>query len=232
MSSPFNPKSKIPIRWGPLNLKSLSLVIACLVWSVGSAAQEAHSPARLTFSKVLAGSTPEFEEVTVDSSGSGTYDGRKLSDPPSPRSIQLSPATIQKVFGLAQALNDFKSTDLESHKKVANLGRKTFTYEQGGVKNQAEFNYSLRREAQELAEVFERIAAVEEHVKALEYDCKYDPLSLPRELLLIQIEMDNKALVDTELMAPVLEQIARNSHFLHLAQARAQDILQRIHPEN
>lgn len=228
MNSSFNPKSKIPIRWGPLSLKSLVLVLVYLVWPVGAAAQEAPAPARLTFTKVLAGSTPEFEEVTVDSNGSGTYDGRKLSDPPSPRSIQLSPATTQKVFALAHALNDFKSIDLESHKKVANLGRKTFAFEQGGMKNQAEFNYSLRREAQELAEVFERIAAVEEHVKALEYDSKYDPLSLPRELLLIQIDLDNKALVDPDLMAPMLEQITRNSHFLHLAQSRAQDILQRI----
>ncbi|HLY59954.1 MAG TPA: hypothetical protein VKV95_04240 [Terriglobia bacterium] len=195
-------------------------------------AQEPPAPARLTFTKVLAGSTPEFEEITVDSNGSGAYDGRKLSEPASPRSIQLSSATTQKVFALAHSLNDFKSIDLESHKKVANLGQKTFSYEQGGVKNQAEFNYSLRREAQELAEVFERIGTVEEHAKALEYDSKYDPLSLPKELLLIQIDMDNKGLVDPELMTPVLEQISRNSHLLHLAQARAQDILQRIHSEN
>lgn len=226
MKSGFNRKSKIQ------NLKSFALAMSFLAWSIGAAAQEAPAPARVTFTKVLAGSTPEFEEVAVDSTGSATYDGRKLSDPPSPRSITLSPATTQRVFALAHALNDFKSIDLESHKKVANLGRKTFTYEQGGEKNQAAFNYSLRREAQELAEVFEKIATVEEHVKALEYDSKFDPLSLPRELLLIQIDLDNKALVDPELMAPVLEQIVRNPHFLHLAQGRAQDILQRIHLVN
>ncbi|HEV2348789.1 MAG TPA: hypothetical protein VG028_02980 [Terriglobia bacterium] len=224
MASGFNPKSKIQ------NLKSLALVVICLAGN--SAAQQAPAPARVTFTKVLEGSSPEFEEVAVDSTGAATYDGRKLSDPPSPRSITLSPATTQKVFALAHALNDFKSIDLESHKKVANLGRKTFTYEQGAVKNQAEFNYSLRREAQDLAELFERIATVEEHVKALEYDSKYDPLSLPNELLLIQIEFHDKAVAEPELLTPVLEQIVRNSHFLHLAQVRARDILQHIQSGN
>jgi hypothetical protein len=222
----FSPKFKTQI------LKSLFLALGCMVWALGAAAQEAPSTARLTFTKVLQGSTPEFEEVILDSTGSATYDGRKLSDPPAPRSITLSTATTQRVFALVHALNDLDSIDLESHKKVANLGRKTFTYERGGRKSVAEFNYTLRREAQELAEMFEKIAAVEEHIKLLEYDCKYDPLSLPRELLLIQIDLGNKGLLDAELMTPVLEQIARNSRFLHLAQARAQDILQRIQSSN
>lgn len=226
MNSVVNPKSKTH------NPRSLVLVVVCLAWACVVAAQEAPAPARVTFTKVLAGSTPEFEETKVDSTGSATYDGRKLSDPPSPRSFTLSPATTQRVFALARAMNDFKSIDLEYHKKVANLGLKTFTFEQGGVKNKAEFNYSLRREAQELAALFEGISGVEEHIKALEYDSRYDPLSLPHELLLIQIDLDNKALVDPELMSPALEPIVRNSHFLHLAQVRAQDILQRVHNGN
>jgi len=212
------------------------LFLVCSAWAAFPAlqshgagpAQGAEGPARLTFTKVLEGSTPEFEEITVDVNGAGTYDGRKLSEPPSPRMMKLSAATTQGVFALAHALNDFKSIDLESHKNVANLGRKTLTYEEGGRTNRAEFNYSQRREAQELADLFEKIGSVEEHIKALEYAAKYDHLNLPRELLQIQIDLNNKALADPELMAPVLRQIARNSHFLHLAQARAQDILQRI----
>jgi hypothetical protein len=222
MNSAVSPKSKIQ------NLKSLALALGCLALAVGTPAQETPAPARVTFTKVLEGSIPEFEEIKVDSTGFSTYDGRKLSDPPSPRSFTLSGATTQRVFALAHAMNDFKSIDLDIHKKVANLGRKTLAYEQGGVKNQTEFNYSIRRDARELADLFEGIASVEEHIKALEYDSKYDPLSLPHELLLVQIDLDNKVLADPELMTPVLEQIERNAHLLHLAQARAKDILQRI----
>lgn len=222
MNSALNPKSKIH------HLKNLAMVLGCLVLAAGIHAQDATAPARVSFTKVLEGSIPEFEAISVDSTGSTTYDGRKLSDPPSLRSFTLSAATTRRIFALAHAMNDFKSVDLDIHKKVANLGRKTFAYEQGGVKNQTEFNYSIRHEAQELADLFEGIASVEEHIKLLEYDTRYDPLSLPRELLLVQIDLDNKILAEPELMTPVLEQIERNSHFLHLAQARAKDILQRI----
>jgi len=182
----------------------------------------------LTFKKVLQGSTPEYIEITVDSNGVGTYDGRKLQDPPEPRPLKLSAATTEQIFSLAHALNDFNTIDLESHKKVANLGAKTFIYESGGQKFSAQFNYTLRREAQELADLFEKISSVEEHIKALEFEEKYDHLGLPQELLQIQIDLDNKALADPELMAPTLKSIAHDSHFLHLAQARAQDILERI----
>src|SRR5579859_1169203 len=232
MQSAGNPKSKF---------KNLKLVVhvftlAYSFWAAIPAlpsfsagrAQGAVEAARLTYTKVLVGSAPEFEEITVDLNGSGAYDGRKLSSPPSPRPLQLSPGTTQKLFALAHALNDFKSIDLESHKNVANMGRKTFTYEEGGQKYQAEFNYTLRREAQELADLFEKIGSVQEHIKSLEFATKYDPLSLPQELLQIQIDLNNKALTDPEMMAPVLQKIARNSRFLHLAQARARDILQRI----
>ena len=219
--SPWPAKSKIQSQAAIL---ALALLLACSA----APSQDAAAPARLTFTKVLTGSTPEFEEITVDLTGSGFYDGRKLSDPPSSRPLQLSAATTQRVFALAHALNDFKSIDLESHKNVANLGRKTFAYEEGGQKYRTEFNYSQRREAQDLTDLFEKIGSVEEHIKTLEYATKYDPLSLAQELLQIQIDLNNKALADPGLMAPVLQQIARNSHFLHLAHARAQDILQRI----
>jgi hypothetical protein len=180
----------------------------------------------------LEGSTPEFEQISVDTAGSATYDGRKLSESASPRQFKLSQSTTQRLFALAHRLSDFKSIDLESHKKVANMGRKTFTFEANGQKNSAEFNYSLLREAQELADLFERIGTVQEHIKTLEYSTKYDPLNLPQELLLIQIELNNKSLADPQLLVPVLEQIVRNPRYLHLAQARAQDILQRVHASN
>jgi hypothetical protein len=224
----LNPKSEI------LNLKSILGVfaLACLLGTAQASAQEASSAPRLTFSKTLEGSTPEFEQISVDTAGSATYDGRKLSESASPRQFKLSQSTTQRLFALAHRLSDFKSIDLESHKKVANMGRKTFTFEANGQKNSAEFNYSLLREAQELADLFERIGTVQEHIKTLEYSTKYDPLNLPQELLLIQIELNNKSLADPQLLVPVLEQIVRNPRYLHLAQARAQDILQRVHASN
>lgn len=175
---------------------------------------------------------PEYLTISVDSTGQGTYQGRKLDEPPSPRPLKLPAGSTRRLFELASLLNYFRDIDLESHKKVANLGMKTLSYESGDRKNQVEFNYTLRREAQELVDIFEKIASVQQHISTLEYAIKYDHLSLPKELLQIQIELDNKALVDAELMVPALEEIARNPRFLHLAQVRAQNILQRLQNNN
>ena len=195
-------------------------------------AEEMSNLPKLTFTKELKGSVPEFTSITVASDGSATYEGRKCNDPPSPRSFKLSEATTRQLFDLAAQLGNFNSIDLESHKKVANMGLKTFTYEKGTEKNQAQFNYTLRREAQELSDLCDKISSVQQHIMALEYLMKYDHLGLPRELQQIQIDLENKALVDAELMGPALERIAQSPKFLHLAQTCAETILQRLHINN
>ena len=187
---------------------------------------------KLTYTKVLKGSVPEYMSIAVDSSGSGKYEGRKLDDPPTSHPLKLSPATTKRMFDLAAQLENFQLPGIESHKKVANLGAKTFTYEAAQQKNQVEFNYTLNRDAQELSELFEKISAVEAHLEELQYAIKYDHLGLPRELLQIQTDLDNKALAEAELLVPTLDQIARNPRFLHLAQVRAQDILQRLQTDH
>jgi hypothetical protein len=220
----------------------LSLLLSCsfLAHAAGpsaavSAAAEGDAPPdqaqslpKLTYRKVLKGSVPEYTSITVDSSGSGQYEGRKLDDPSDPRPLKLSEATTKKLFELAAQLDNFKLPGIESHKKVANLGLKSFIYQSGQQKNEVEFNYTLNRDAQELSDQFEKIAAVEVHLDGLQYAIKYDHLGLPRELLQIQVDLDNNALVEPELLVPTLDQIARNHRFLHLAQVRAQNILERL----
>lgn len=203
----------------------------CLVWSTLGIPQDSLPPAKLTYSKVLKGSVPEYLCISVDTNGNATYEARKLDEPPSARPLKLSPATTSRLFQLAVALDNFQSLELESHKKVANLGFKTFTYERDGRTNKEEFNYTLRREAQALTELFEKISSVEQHLVVLEHAIKYDPLSLPKELRLIQMDLDKRALADPERLVPALEKIVRNPRFLHLAQARAREILQRL-PNN
>jgi hypothetical protein len=188
--------------------------------------------ARLTYTKVLKGSVPEYLSISVDSQGEGSYEGRKLDEPPAPHPLKLSAATTQRLFSLTETMDNFQGVELESHKKVANLGLKTLVYERDGRRNQVEFNYTQRRNAQLLAELFEKIASVEQHILILEQAMKYDHLSLPKELLQIQIDLDKRALADPELLVPSLEKIAKNPRFLHLAQARAQTILQRLQNTN
>jgi hypothetical protein len=208
----------------------LLLLIALPCWPevTPGQSQPAGSSVALTYTKVLKDSVPEYLAITVHPDGTGTYEGRKLDESSSVRVLKLSPSTTQKLFALASDLDNFASLDLESHKAVANLGLKTFTYEADGRKNRCEFNYTLNRRAQELTDLFEGIATAERHLVSLEYGMKYDHLSLPKELLQIQVDLDNKAMADPQLLVDVLEQIVHNPRYLHVAQARAQDILHRV----
>jgi hypothetical protein len=190
--------------------------------------QAADVPAKLTYSRTFKGSTPEYLLITVDSKGSGTFEGRKLDEAPSPRPFQLSAGTTERIFALAGQLHNFQSVDLESHKKVANLGQKALTYQQGEDVNRVVFNYTENRIARDLVDLLEAVGAVEEHIGALEFEMKYDPLGLSQELLQIQIELNSKRLADPEMLIPALEKIAHGSRFLHLAQVRAQQIIERL----
>lgn len=191
-------------------------------------AQQAPTPATLTYIKVMKGSVPEYTALTVNANGDGTYDGRQLDESPKPRSLKLSPETTQTLFQMAAALGDFRSIRLESRKKVASLGLKTFIYRHDGQENKVEFNYTQNKRADDLLSIFEGIAGVEQHIGTLEYSSRYDVLGLPSALTRIEIDLDNKALVDPQLMVPILKKIAGDSQYLHIAQVRAADILRRI----
>jgi hypothetical protein len=182
----------------------------------------------LSYAKTMKGSVPAYERVVVRSDGTGEYNSQSPSEPVLTRTLTLSPPVTHKLFSLAAKLHDFQGVELESHKHVANLGLKIFRYQDGSQVNEVQFNYSLNRTAEELTDLFESVASVERHIVALDYAMRYDPLGLPRQLELIQVDLDNNALVDPQLMAATLDRIVGNSRYMHLAQARAEDILQEI----
>ena len=207
----------------------IALLFAWVTWlGPAAGAPQAGRLPRLTFTKEFKGSTPEYLAIAVDTTGAATYEGRRFDEPSHPRALQLSPATTARLFELAARLDYFHSIELESRKAVANLGLKTFRYEKDGETNQVQFNYTLRQDANELANSFEKIGCVMQHQGALEHAMKYDPLGLPRELLQIKQDLAKKALADPELLVPVLEQIAQNSRYLNVAKSRAQDILRQL----
>jgi hypothetical protein len=217
-----------------IRLRTLFLRALCAFFFLAGASralpavQPPSSSVTLIYTKVLKGSVPEYLRIAVHPDGEGTYDGRKLSQPPQPRKMMLSPVIARDLFSLAGALGDFQSVRLASHKRVANLGLKTLEYQTGRAAYKAEFNYTQNHAAERLVDLFEGISAVEQHIGALDFSSRYDPLGVPHELLLIEIDLDNKSLVDPQLMEPILERISKDDRFMHIAQVRARNILHKI----
>lgn len=226
-------KGSIRSHWG-FRFRQHILRLSIFLLSLGMAAfpafaaQQKSTPPTLTYIKVMKGSVPEYTSVTVDLNGVGSYQGRQLDESPKPRPLKLTAGTTQELFRLAASLGNFRSIRLESKIRVANLGEKTFIYRDGVQENKVEFNYTRNKRGQDLLNLFEGIADVEQHITALEYSSRYDPLGLPSALTQVEIDLNNNAMVDPQLMVPILKKIVGNNQYMRIAQMRAEDILQRI----
>lgn len=181
--------------------------------------------ARLFFSKSFPGSSPAYVAITVEQSGAGEY--KEAPDDDNPLKFQLRPADTAEMFGLADKLDRFKRP-LESPLKVAQMGMKTFRFEEGGKSTEVKFNFSEDLDARLLTDWFERISETGQNYYALERAVKYDKLGVNQALLQFNIAMDRKRIVSPELFLPMLDRVAKNATYLNMARTRAANLADSI----
>jgi hypothetical protein len=180
---------------------------------------------KLFYSKFFKGSTPEFVAITLLRTGQVTYQEAKDDD--NPIKVELAPVDTQEIFGLADKLDRFQRP-IESGLKVANMGTKTFRFEEGNDKHEIQFNYSQDTTAQALLDWFERITESERHFIDLDRTVHYDKLGVNDVLLQLQISYEHKRLVAPEQFLPLLDRIAKNESFIHIARERAAGLTESI----
>lgn len=175
----------------------------------------------LFYSKSFPRSSPAYVEITIDHGGAGEY--KEAPDDPQPLQFQLSPAEINQMFTLADKLGRF-THPLEAPErpvKVAFMGMKTFRFVNGAENHEVKFNYSEDSDARQLQDWFERITETEQHRINLERAARYDKLGVNQAMLLLQSSFDHKRLVAAEQLLPVLDRIANNETYVHIARVRA-----------
>jgi len=180
---------------------------------------------RLYYSKYFKGSVPEFVSITVEQDGSVTYQEAKDDD--NPVHIQLSAAAAGELFDLAEKLGRFQRP-LESGLKIANLGTKTFRFEDGAEHHEVQFNYSEDINAQTLLDRFERINETEQHFVNLDRTAHFEKLGVNDVLLEMQVTWEHNRLVAPEQFLPLLDRIAKNESYLHISRERAAAIAEAI----
>jgi hypothetical protein len=173
---------------------------------------------RIVYSKYFKGSTPEFVVITVDKSGHSSY--KEARDDEQPLQFQLSETDTAQIFDLAGKLEHF-SHALESPAKVANIGMKTFRYEDGAAATEVKFNYTEDPNGKLMWDCFERIAETEQVYINLERSVKFDRLGVNQALLLVEITLDRKRLVAPEQFLPLLDRVSKNESFMHMSRERA-----------
>ena len=148
-------------------------------------------------------------------------------DPDNAEKIQLETSVVTDMFELADRLEHFKKP-LESGLKVANMGEKTLRWEAGGDRSQTKFNYSTNEDAKLLTDRFERIAESTQTLLELRRAARHDRLGVNASVLKIQSMWNNKRLVGTAQFLPLLDQVAKDEAYIHMARERAAQIADAI----
>jgi hypothetical protein len=184
--------------------------------------------ALITFRKVFKGSMPEFEEIKIGEAGKCSYDIRQLAEDPDVRPLEVGQALRARIFSLADELGHFRNVDLDVHRRIANLGAKTFRYEKDGESHEVVFNYTTNPAASQLVEIFEGLSRQQDHLLTLERRLKYDRLGVNEALLDLKADYDNKLIPEPERLLPVLEQIANDTRIVEIARQRARALTAKI----
>jgi hypothetical protein len=207
---------------------ALLLGLACL--SAG-AAHSAPAPAgiKMTFRRVFKSSSPEFIEISVrEDSDTAAYEIRQLDEDAGASPFLVSAGLRAKMFALAAQLNHFEGQDLDTHRKIANLGEKTFRWESGAEVHETKFNYTLNSAAAQLLQIFEGLARQQEHVDLILRRMRYDRLGINDALLQFESDLNRSLLPEPQRVLPMLDQIAGDDHFVGIARQRARTLAERI----
>jgi hypothetical protein len=189
----------------------------------------ATSAAKLTFRRVFKSSSPEFIEITIsEDADKASYDIRQLDEDAEKLPFEVGAPLRAKMFELASELNHFQGQDLDVHRKIANLGEKTFRWEQGAQAYEAKFNYTLSAPASQLLQIFEGLARQQELLMLLERRMKYDRLGINDALLQFETDLDHKLLPEPQRALSTLDQIAGDSRFVEVGRQRARALAERI----
>ncbi len=177
-----------------------------------------HADPVIVLSKYFKGSKPENVIITVTKSGDAEYKESATDD--QPIKFKLTEAQTAEIFSWADRLGHF-TKPLESPAKVAHMGWKTFHYEDGADKHEVKFNYSENLDAQALQDWFERMSETEQDFIELDRAVHFDKLGVNQAILLVEITFDRKRLISPEQFLPLLDRVAKNESYIHMARERA-----------
>ena len=200
--------------------------------SVAGVSDPPSSPAdtaKLSFRRIFKSSSPEFIEIIVPDDGHpATFEIRQLDEDPGASPFEVSASLRARMFDLAEKLNHFQGQDLDVHRKIANLGEKTFTWEKAKEVHEVKFNYTLNSAATQLLQIFEGLARQQEHVMLLTRRMRYDRLGINDALLQFETDLNHKLLPEPQAALPMLDQIVNDSRFVDIARQRARTLAERI----
>jgi hypothetical protein len=190
--------------------------------------ESAPADTTITYRKVFKTSFPEFVEIKLNQQGVGTADLRQLDEDANPQPFEIGVPLAQRIFALAAKLHNFQGVDLEVHRRLANLGEKTFTYQSGAETHETKFNYTLDDSATQLVNIFEGLSRQSTDLSDLVRTMRYDRLGVNDVLQTIETDFDHKLLPEPARLLPALDQLGADEKFIDIARQKARALATRI----
>jgi hypothetical protein len=182
----------------------------------------------ITYRKIFKSSYPEYVQIKVSQNGAATYDIRQIDEESDPVTFEINPPLVQRIFDLTSKLHNFQGVDLDIHRRIANLGEKTFQYTKGGESHEVKFNYTLDDSATQLLNIFEGLARQESDLSNLKRVMRYDRLGVNDALIQIEADYNSKTFPEPERLLGALDQVSADDKFIDLARQRARTLASRI----
>ena len=182
----------------------------------------------IIYRKIFKSSYPEYVQIKVTQNGAATYDIRQLDEESEPVAFQINAPLAQRIFDLASKLHNFQGADLDIHRRIANLGEKTFQYTKGSESHEVKFNYTLDDSATQLLNIFEGLARQESDLSNLQRVMRYDRLGVNDALVQIETDYNSKTFPEPERLLGALDQVSADDKFIDIARQRARTLASRI----
>jgi len=199
------------------------------VFSFATTALALPSGPVFTYRRIFKSSVPEFIEIKIpENSDRATFEIRQLDDDPGATSFEVSTVLRAKIFQLVGQLGRFKALDLDVHRKIANLGEKTFVWSSGTESYEVKFNYTLNSSAAQLMQICEGLARQQELIELLQRRSKYDRLGVNDALMQFESDLNKGILPEPSRALPLLDQIANDPRFVEIARQRARALAERL----
>jgi hypothetical protein len=182
----------------------------------------------IIYRKIFKSSYPEYVQIKVSQNGAATYDIRQIDEESDPVAFEINPPLVQRIFDLASKLHNFQGVDLDIHRRIANLGEKTFQYTKGAESHEVKFNYTLDENATQLLNIFEGLARQESDLSNLQRVMRYDRLGVNDALIQIEADYNSKTFPEPERLLGALDQVSADDKFIDIARQRARTLASRI----
>ena len=207
-------------------IATLVVLLLAAAHSTASQPQDAgDSLPTITFTKEFPGSSPEYYSIALRRDGQALY---RIAPDEKPTIIPISAESTDQIFALVGTLDYFRGAILESKRNVAHMGKKTFLFESGEDREEISYNHTENADALALTALFERLSTTQQHRDRIEYLLRFDRLGIVKELLQLEIDLDQDRLLDPALLLPVLEKVRTNSSLVNVAHQRAAGIIAKV----